>query len=132
MIILSKHAVASFCSFDKFLHVSLCMSVINSSIKAGWSALHLGLVPYWFSWSSPRHFAWWVAAFGQKNFSMRLKSTSKLFITRNLFICELFCNLGSIMTSNCFHLFSGIEVYMLAFSIVLWIFSIVLLNLSVL
>ena len=53
-------------------------------------------------------------------------------MTRNLFIYELFCSFGIVITSDFVHLVSGIELYMLAFIIVLWIISIILLNLSVL
>ena len=44
--ILSKHAVASFCSLAKFLQVMRWISVIISSSNAGYSALHKGLVPH--------------------------------------------------------------------------------------
>ena len=63
---------------------------------------------------------------------MRLKSASNLFMTRNLVIYGLFCSFGIVITSDFVHLDSGIELYMLAFIIVLWIISIILLNLSVL
>ena len=52
--ILPKHAIVSFFIFARFLQVIRWISVIISSISAGYSALYKGIVPHWFS---PRIYA---------------------------------------------------------------------------
>ena len=70
--ILSKHTVASFCSWAKFLQVMRWISVITSLSNAGCSILDKSLIPHWFFpmilFLSDR----FVVDLGQNYFNIRL------------------------------------------------------------
>ena len=114
-----NHAVVSFYNLARVLHVRWWISVISSSIKAGWSTLHRGLVPHWSSFNIPSLSNWWVETFGQSFVNTKLKSASKLLITRSLLTCGLYLIFWIIITSDWFYCLIGVAVYKHAFIIVL-------------